>query len=215
MNQSVNPNCAQSLKDRLDVFSAAQRDEFDAEIMKIKNANSAKGKLRSGDTVKKVARSMKSLLETRASKTLSTIKNLPFSYSDSLEDELVLMVEKYLPPDFDDFRPQYLKLVKLTNDSDNVLAAALQLAEKDTTLIRENLKSEIRQHLVTLKHDQISRRSNKVFFVAEACGLLLTTFIAGMWAADRDGNYEPWIIIIAAVTASLELYRRYGKTDGS
>lgn len=209
MSTERNAECFDSLTKKLMAFSAVQRDEFGEEIERITRANAAKGNLRSGSTIKEVARSMKLLLDNRAKLILSTIADLPFAYTETLGQAINEIADKYLPVDFSDFRMRYLDLVHLTNERPSVVDAALELADKNNLLIRSKLESEIHQHVLILKNKVAGNSSNNVFFMFEIFGAVLVAFLAGMWALDPPGNYEPWIALILAIIAGLDVARRF------
>lgn len=205
MGKIGNSECAETLNKKLQALSASQRSSFDAEINRITRANAAKGSLRSGGTIREVERSLRSLLQERSDAILSTIKELPFSYSENLQSELRIIADQFLPTDFSDFRDPYLGLVKLTNGNENVKSAALKLVDNDHRLILENLLSDIDQHIVLLQSD---RSPGALYLYAEGGGAIVTAVLAGMWIANPDGNYEPWTILIAVLTAGVEVIRR-------
>ena len=209
MSKEENSECVESLAKKLRAFSATQRDEFDTEIRRITHANAAKGCLRSGGTIREVERSMKFLLQNRSNLILSTIRVLPFSYTETINLDLDQIADEYLPVYLGDFRDPYLKLVNLTNGQQNVVSAALELAEKDNQLVRETLKSEIDQYLLVLKNQNTSNVKGIGYLVVEAIGGLLTLFLAGMWVANPSGNYEPWIVIVMAFVGGTEWFRRH------
>ena len=70
------------------------------------------------------------------------------------------------------------------------------------------LLSDIDQHLVNLKHTYQLSNIEKIFLAVELAGLAGTAFLAGLWVADKNGNYEPFIVLLTVVTAGLEIYRR-------
>lgn len=208
MSNETNTECLESMSKKLLALTSTQKDTFEIEINRITKANAAKGKLRSGDTIREVADSLKGLINHRSSVILSCLRNLPFTYSESLRSDLDRVIDEYLPVDFANFRERYLELIHLAGANDIEESAGLDLVEKECHLVRETLSSGIDEHLLILKARPTSKPSSKGFLISEGLGVLATVFLAGMWVANPSGNYEPWIIIIAACTAGAELIRR-------
>ena len=88
---------------------------------------------------------------------------------------------------------------------EDVALEEIRAFQKETVA---GLQSEIDQYLVTLKHTHQLSSIEKKFLAVELAGLVGTAFLAGLWVADKNGNYEPIIVLLTVVTGGLEIYRR-------
>ncbi|MBU4444524.1 hypothetical protein KJ656_05510 [bacterium] len=209
MKIKSNQDYLMALSEKMSVLRSAQIGEFEEEIKRITHANSAKGMVRSGATIKQVARSMVALFDKRSDLFIRTMKEFPFIYTKTLQQELEHLINKLYPLNFEEFREPYLKIIKLAGDNDErIRNSGIALIDKGLREVVNNLKADLLQYITISKHNHRRTKGEKALLVFEAFGVLATTFLAGMWIADPVGNYEPWIILIAAVTTGAEIYRR-------
>ena len=209
MNIKSNQDYLMALLKKMQVLSNAQIGEFEEEIQRITRANSAKGMVRSGTTIKQVSRFMIALFERRSDLFIRTLKELPVIHTITLQQELHQLINKFYPLNFEDFREPYLKIIKIAgDDSERIRKSGIAMIEKGLGEVVSSLKAEILQYVAISKHNHRLTKGERAFLVFEALGVLATAFFAVMWVADPSGNYEPWIILIAAVTTAAEIFRR-------
>jgi hypothetical protein len=84
---ATNSESVRILRDKLVAISTSDDDRLDSEINRISRANAASGSFRSGKTIKEVERVCEGIIRDRAAVALSTIKDLPWLYTDNLESE--------------------------------------------------------------------------------------------------------------------------------
>ncbi|MES9973140.1 MAG: hypothetical protein ABW094_02695 [Candidatus Thiodiazotropha sp.] len=206
----VNKESLSILISKLESFCKNQKIQFPEEIENLKKLHASKGLLISGATIKASCRILEENLEKRKEFFLCTLEELPFEYQKDLAVELNKLFEKYVPIDFSDFRPVYLDVLHMAA-KDNMAANSkgLEIAEAGNGRVREQLLLEIRQYIHTLQNNAKLGRESKIYIYTELVVLVTTAFLAGMWASDSSGNYEPWIVILGLCLAVLDILRRY------
>jgi len=203
----ANIDSLRALGSKIRTYADGQDRTLEDEIGIITNSNAANGTFKSGRTIKEVIRVCCTLIKNRAELTAETIRKLPFSYTASLESALKENVQQYFPDDLDGFQVKVRNLSRKAGGEklEDVALEEIRVFQKEAAA---GLLSEIDQYLVTLKHaHQLSSIEKRLLFV-ELAGLVGTAFLAGLWAADRNGNYEPIIVLLAVITGALEIYRR-------
>ena len=208
MGDDLNTGCFEIMREDLDSLASDQLNTLEVEISRITHRNAANGTLRSGNTIKDVAQSIVGLIRQRSSSILSSLRNRPFLYSDSLSAQLDEVVKQYLPNEIPEFRERFIELMKLVGGNDRAQAAGLEIVSGDCERIRRQLNVGIRDHLLLLKSKTNEASRSKLIVGFEITALVITAFLAGMWAANPAGNYEPWIVLVAVVVAILEAFRR-------
>lgn len=206
----LNKESLSILISKLESYCKNQKIGFPEEIDKLKNLNAAKGKLRSGGTIKESCQILEEQLDLRKDFFFRTLKELPLEYKTDLEQEIDCLLDKYVPVDFSDFRSTYLDVLNLAaKDNKAAHSKGLELAEAGNGRIREQLSLEIKQYLHVLKNNTERSKEGKIYIFAELILLVVTAFLAGMWATDSGGNYEPWIVLSGVSLTILDIIRRY------
>lgn len=206
-NHPANNDSLRVLDSKLRAYSESQDRTLENEIEIITNGRIASGGFQSGNTVRDVVRVCGTLLENRAGVTLATIKELPFSYVLDLEQSLREHIQRHFSEDLGGFQVQVRNLVGKAA-GDKLEDTALDEIRKAQSRTLKNLFAEIDQYLVNLKHrSQISTAGKRMVFIEVGC-LVGTAFLAGLWVADKNGNYEPFIVLLAAIGSALEIIRR-------
>ena len=208
MSDDLNAECFEIMREDLDSLASAQLNTLEVEITRITRRNAANGTLRSGNTIKDVAQSIVGLISQRSNSILSSLRNRPILYSDSLSAQLDEMVKQYLPDECPEFRERFVELIKLAGGNDRAQAAGLKLVSSECERIKSQLNVGIRDQLLQLKSKTNDASRSKLIVGLEISALVITTFLAGMWVANPAGNYEPWIVIVAMALAILEAIRR-------
>lgn len=206
-NHPANSDSLRVLDSKIRAYSESQDRTLENEIEIITNGRIASGGFQSGNTVRDVIRVCSTLLDNRASVTLATIKELPFSYVLDLEKSLREYVQRHFSEDLGGFQVQVRNLVRKAagNKLEDTALEEIRNAQSRTL---KNLFAEIDQYLVNLKHrNQISTAGKRMIFIEIGC-LVGTAFLAGLWVADKNGNYEPLIVLLAAIGSALEIIRR-------
>ena len=115
-----------------------------------------------------------------------------------------------MPIDFSDFRSAYLDVLNLAaNNNMSAQTMGLELAEAGNGRVREQLSLDIKQYLHTLKNNTELVKESKIYIFIEIVLLVITAFLAGIWANDSGGNYEPLIVLSSVSLAGLDIFRRY------
>jgi len=193
----------------MEAFATDQRRIFVEEVKKITAYNAANGKLQSGGTIKEVCRLMEKFLKGRAEEYKRLLNSLPLKPSKTIAADLNSVIEKYFDDKYSDFRDEYQKVISIANASENAVVAANDIANTVNKSIAENVKLETQQELMNIDVADSGSKFSKPMLALEGLLLLVTAFLAGMWAADQDGNYEPFIVITTALLGLLELMRRF------
>ena len=203
----ANIDSLRALGSKIRTYADGQDRTLEDEIGIITNSNAASGTFKSGRTIKEVIRVCSTLTKNRADLTVETIRNLPFSYTVSLEGALKENVRQYFPDDLGGFQVKVRNLVRKAGGEklEDVALEEIRAFQKEAVA---GLLSDIDQHLVNLKHTYQLSNIEKIFLAVELAGLVGTAFLAGLWVADKNGNYEPFIVLLTVVTAGLEIYRR-------
>lgn len=203
----ANIDSLRALGSKLRTYTDAQDRTLDDEIEIITNSNAARGTFESGITIKGVIRVCGTLIKNRTEHTAETIRKLPFSYTPSLETALKENTQHYFPDDLGGFQVKVRNLVRKAGGDklEDVALEEIRTFQKEAVA---GLLSEIDQYLVTLKHAHQLPNIEKLLLVVEIASLVGTAFLAGLWVADKNGNYEPIIVLFAVATAGLEIYRR-------
>ena len=203
----ANIDSLRALGSKIRTYADGQDRTLEDEIGIITNSNAASGTFKSGRTIKEVIRVCSTLTKNRADLTVETIRNLPFSYTVSLEGALKENVRQYFPDDLGGFQVKVRNLVRKAGGEklEDVALEEIRAFQKEAVA---GLLSDIDQHLVNLKHTYQLSNIEKIFLAVELAGLAGTAFLAGLWVADKNGNYEPFIVLLTVVTAGLEIYRR-------
>lgn len=204
----ANIDSLRALGSKIRTYADGQDRTLEDEIGIITNSNAASGTFKSGRTIKEVIRVCCTLLKNRADLTVETVRKLPFSYTASLEGALKENVRQYFPDDLGGFQVKVRNLARKAGGEklEDVALEEIQAFQKEAIA---SLLSEIDQYLVTLKHTHQLSSIEKRFLAVELAGLVGTAFLAGLWFADRNGNYEPIIVLLTVITGGLEIYRRF------
>ena len=203
----ANTDSLRALDAKICAHSESQDRVLENEIEIITNGRIASGGFQSGNTIRDVVRVCGTLLENRAGVTLSTIKELPFSYAADLEPSLREHVQRHFSEDLGGFQVQVRNLARkaLGNKVEDTALDEIRKAQNRTL---KNLLAEVDQYLVNLKHrSQISTAGKRILLIEVGC-LVGTAFLAGLWVADKNGNYEPFIVLLAVIASALEIVRR-------
>lgn len=203
----ANIDSLRALCSKVRAYSDAQDRTLDNEIGIIANSNAASSTFRSGRTIKEVIRVCCTLIKNRTDLTADTIRKLPFLYTPSLEVTLKENAQQYFSDDLGGFQVRVRNLVRKAGGEklEDVALEEIRIFQKEAVA---GLLSEIDQFLVTLKHTHQLTNAEKILLGVEIVSLVGTVFLAGLWVADKNGNYEPFIVLLAVLTAGLEIYRR-------
>lgn len=203
----ANIDSLRALGSKVRTYAEGQDRTLEDEIGIISNSNAASGMFKSGRTIKEVIRVCCTLIKNRAELTVETIRKLPFSYSASLESALKENVRQYFPDDLGGFQVKVRNLVRKAG-GENLEDVALEEIRSFQKEAVAGLLSDIDQYLVSLKHTHRLSNIERGFLAVELTGLAGTAFLAGLWVADKNGNYEPFIVLLTVITGGLEIYRR-------
>lgn len=165
------------------------------EQKRIPAEQSAKGELRSGNTIKRL---MTSIHESHAKLYVEAInaakKSFP-SYSPSILDTIIEAVDTILTQ-FEN---------KVTNDFDKSCEAfgrkgIFERIEEDFKgefiTNRAEFRNDLQNYLIQFKNNEEKGRAPKVLIWIEVILLVAMALVAGMWFKDPEGNYEPLLIIL-------------------
>lgn len=212
MAKNINSECLQLLRENLAAISANQKNTLELEIRRITHRNSANGTLKSGNTIREVASSINGLNAQRSGSIQSELKNRPFRYSADLQNEIDSIIQEFLPDNSNDFRDRLIEVVHLAGGDDRAKIAGLELVDGECQRIKQQLGVNVRSALLDMKSMPDENSRSKILFGIEALAFCATIFVAGMWVNNASGNYEPWIVLITALSAAaLEIFRRRQK----
>jgi hypothetical protein len=196
-----------ALGTKIRAYTNAQGRILDDEIEIIANSNAESGIFMSGQTLKSVIRVCCTLIKNRSELATETIRKLPFSYTPSLETTLKENAQQFFPDDLGEFQ-QRIRDIAQRSGQENLGNWALEEIRNFQREVVAGLLSDIDQYLVTLKHANQLSNIDKLLLIIEIVCVVGTAFLAGLWVADKNGNYEPIIVLFAVGTAGLEIYRR-------
>ena len=211
MNKAItNSVHLMALKNVMHAFCVSQETFLEKEITRISSSHAAVGRFKSGATIHAVLDSCLALYKTRANEFIKRLKTTPLKYDVNLSTQITSLFNQLFSIDFGNFKTMIKDIVHRTGNSDDSPAdkRTFQLLTDELNEIQSNLSANIEQHILILKTTTGSSSNEKIFFAIEGCSLLATVYLAGMWTVDKNGNYEPWIVLFSAVIAIVEIARR-------
>jgi hypothetical protein len=206
----ANIECLRLFEDKLGLQVKDQLDQLDDDIRALKAQRAAIGSLRSGATIKQVARLCSEILASRVQHIASNLSILPFDYSSNLGEDIWKIALRHFPEDLGELKGRLEDVIRLAGGEHAQEQIINEVKEVNRTEINR-LRNQLDQFLLSLKTSRKFSALDKVMLGAEAICLLTTAFLAGKWSSDPSGNYEPYIIIVGVVVPLLEIGRRVVK----
>jgi hypothetical protein len=208
-NLSNNDSLA-NLERRLSLHSSSQVDELDSRIKAIKRLHASKGLLKSSATINEVAGACIVFFESKRDFFREAVLGLTFEFENGLGEKLMSAFTAYCPGDFDKVDQRLIEVIQMTGGEQHT-AKYMGRMHEQRDRISENIKNEIDQLIINLKaRVQISTLERALILFEVVC-LLVVAYLAGRWSVDSTGNYEPFIVALGAVSAALEIGRRFWK----
>lgn len=202
-----NNESLENLKRKLSLHSTSQIADLDDQIGAIKRLHASKGLLKSSATIKKVAEVCIGFFEQKRTFFQKSTFDLPFEAEKGLDEKLMDLFTTYFPGDFDKVDQRLLEVIQMTGGEQFEAKYIAQMHEQ-RDFISENLKTEIEQFIINLRSKIRISIFEKIAILLEVVCLLMVTYLAGKWAVDPNGNYEPFIVVWGTVSAALEIGRR-------
>ncbi len=207
----MRPDIMENFKVKLNIVVVELIQELENNIIVMARQHSAKGLIRSGNTIKCtmdfIAKGNANLFQI----AISHIESLDCSYSIKLEGD----VQAIMSFAHDSFKKESLIWLRKSTE----LAGNPKLYERMLPEVELSMSSDWDKFLnlldalvIKLKHSQKMSLFTKICWFAEAIILLVSVFIAGIWYEDPDGNYEPIIvgllIVISIIALIMKLSRK-------
>jgi len=189
MHVEIKQNYQEKLRLVVDELTNDLDDKFKAML----SEHSAKGLIRSGDTIK---RTMDFILESNAKLFQSVIehmKELGLAYYPELESDIQSLA-KLAQESFK--KNALIRFQKSTELAGNPKLYERMLPELESGMATDlaNFQNNLNAATVQLKFNNKMSPLTKVLWGLEAVLLSASIFIAGMWYKEPDGNYEPIVV---------------------
>ena len=202
-------------EDKLRAYIREDKERLVAEIEAMRRQHAAKGLLRSGATLKRIRDLGIESLSRRVEQTFSVVRGAVESVQPRVADAKVLMpiIAQFIPENLDDQAEHIRKAVADLNVP-NALPQLLEALTATRTNELQKAQAELQLFLGRVARTDVPAKHEGVFGWLEATSLLVTIALAILWVKNPNGPYEPYLVLVAAVTTAGNLLKKWLRRDG-
>jgi len=204
----MHPEIKENYRELLRLAYQEQISKLDENFQAMLRLHSAKGRLGSGDTIKRTMEFISEGNNRLYQAVLDHLQTLNLEYYPTLEKDFLELVG----PSQQLFKTEALSYFrKSTEHAKNPQLYDRLLPDLESDMAKELAKFQNSLNAATLQMKQSSQMTPlvKLLWGVEAALLLISMFIAGMWFKDPAGNYEPVLVALGFAVPLMVVVIKY------
>ncbi|WP_101757984.1 hypothetical protein [Oceanicoccus sp. KOV_DT_Chl] len=205
----MHPEIKENYVEKLRLATLDKIDELENKFKAMLALHSAKGRLGSGDTIKKtmdyIAQGNADLYQV----TIDHLQSLKPEFHPQLEHEVQALAKSAQ----ESFKTESLiYFQKSTEHARNPKLYERLLPDVEANMEAElaKFKNSLNAAVLQLKLNNHMPPFTKFLWGIEAVLLLISMFIAGMWYKEPTGNYEPILVILGLIIPLIAVGIKFG-----
>lgn len=180
---------------------------FDASIDEMKKHHASKGLLKSGNTIKFTMDKIQSSAKQYYSELLSGVKQSNLKFNPNIEADILGASSDEFDNLLNLLWKRLAQICALAGKPE-IFPEMKQEVQSQVDLIFQRFANDIRHYVIELKQKDSQSTLSKFVGYVEIVVLVILAFLAGMWANDPSGNYEPFTVLLGILLTGLEVWRR-------
>lgn len=177
---------------------------LDSSFEAMLRTHSAKGLLRSGNTIKATMELISKITSTLYSEVILHLEALNLKYYSALESDILLLANESFSKLKKELIVKFKKSTEMAGNPD-LFDRMLPEVENEMAKHLATFRNRLNLQALELKRKTTKSPVEKILWALEVAIILASMFIAGMWFKDPQGNYEPILVGLGLVTPLIYL----------
>jgi hypothetical protein len=195
------------IRRRADIAQARVGSALEANLYALHHRNAAALRLKSGGTVKEAASIVLSAVADYFAELEAFIKSRPDSRKPGFDANVVDAVSTSTAELLNSINRGMLKSATLAGNPELVHVVQPEI-DLGMTRAQETFRSNIRAHWASRAAVDSLTGQERLLLGFEILGLVASSILVGMWIANPNGGYEPYLALSGLATLAADITRR-------
>ena len=211
----MHPEIEENMKEKLRLLVVDLISAVEKKMQLMMADHSAKGMLKSGNTIKKTMDYISEENKTLYKESINYLNESSLNYHPELEINVQKLVKEAHETYKNDVLVRFQKSTDVVGNP-NLYQRMLPEIESSMASDLAKFQNELNLLLAKLKHANKATPLTIAMWAIEGILLLISVFIAGMWYKNPNGNYEPILVSLGCLMPLLAICMKvyYAKLKG-